>query len=607
MLLAWVAVLSCCLGARAEEAQFEGKISEVTVYTSGTAGVVRRGEINLQAGRNVIRSAPLPEKADPSSIQVKVGGGAKVEAVETRRLLVDEKIMEGKRAEHRELLRREEDKLFAAQQELQAINEKMQSRNETLDLLNKIRQQAAQTAGREMTIQKMNVEDWEKAVQFAESRSVRAREELISFAREQREAGRKLEEVQRAYNEAQNKYPKEIYEIRAFVTVACAQAVEAPLEVTYNVNGATWEPSYRAGADLKNKKVTLEVFGSVSQNSGEDWNNATLSLSTARPDLGTDVPVLNPWYIHVHPGQVARNDHRNITSGLNTLSFGLNAPIQQVEPSPKEEEDDYEDAPVTSVESGGMATVFTAQAPADIPSDGQMHKIPVGIIRSPITIEHYSIPKILQHAFISAETVEKTPYPLLPGVVDVVVGDSFVGRGMMKLTAPGAKIKLGLGIDETVKISLRLLEDRVDRKRRGDRVATTNVFEINVTSYSTEEITLNIIDQLPVSKSGEVKIDYGREASRALRGAEFPGQLKWVRNLTPKGTDRIEFDFVIEYPEHLRQALDSKGNSVQTYDIDNVLQMEISDHNETNNGKVYNQPRFEKRREQRAVTNKCKF
>lgn len=604
----WCCALALwCGAAAAGEIEFEGKVEKVTVYTSGTAGVTRAGAVKLEAGRSVIRSAPLPAKADPGSLQARLGGGVAIEAVETRRLPVDEKTLQGKRAEHARLLQQEEDRLFELQQELQAIDGRIGARNETLAFLDKMREQAAQTAGREMAVQELKVDSWKSAVDFAEQRAAQARKEIVELAKARRLAERSCNEQSRRYQELAAKYPQEIYETRAYITVNCEKALETRLELNYTVSGADWEPSYRAAADVKGKKLALEVFGAVSQSSGEDWTGVQLSLSTARPELGTDAPELRPWYIRPQMPPVVKSKRgRDETYFAPERSEDLSAPATPAAEDESGTEDGAEESPAEAV-SCGMATVFTAEAAADIPSDGQLHKIPVSTLRSDIEVEHCAIPKIMPYAFVRATTANKAPFPLLPGIVDVVVGDSFVGRGVMKLTAPGEKIRLGLGVDESVKISLRLLEDKVERKRRGDNVATTNVFEIKLTSFAAEPIQLSVIDQLPISKDGEIKVTYGREASQALRGAEFPGQLKWERTLKPGENDRIEFDFTIEYPERLKQALEAKSNRVNDYNIDNVIQMPDAPAASGKAGEINAQPRYENQQQMRQVEAQVKF
>ncbi|MCX7934910.1 MAG: DUF4139 domain-containing protein, partial [Planctomycetota bacterium] len=167
--------------------------------------------------------------------------------------------------------------------------------------------------------------------------------------------------------------------------------------------------------------------------------------------------------------------------------------------------------------------------------------------------------------FVQAKLANRAPFALVPGVMEVLVAGSYVGRGMMKAAAPGEAIKLSLGVDEQVKIRLALIEDKGERKVRGGRVQATNVFAITAANYKDEEIRLTIIDQLPISRDSRITVTYGPEAKRALRGAEFPGQLRWEIALAPKKTQTIEFDFTIEYPEEMRQALEeyNRGNVVE--------------------------------------------
>ncbi len=67
------------------------------------------------------------------------------------------------------------------------------------------------------------------------------------------------------------------------------------LSVEYAVPGAYWKPAYDLFFDPDAGKVELKAAGLVSQASGEDWSNAKLSLSTAIPGLGIDLPSLQTW------------------------------------------------------------------------------------------------------------------------------------------------------------------------------------------------------------------------------------------------------------------------------------------------------------------------
>ncbi len=587
-----VAILAWFTSLSAGEIPWEGKIETVTVYTNGFAQVTRGAEAAVPAGVTTFKSNPLPPSADLASIYVAVQGeGVAVQSVETRRELVSDKELEAKLAAFREEYRKQDDARFMAQQEEAAIDEQIASRRETLALLEKMREKTGQVANKEMSAQKVDAEAWQKAIEMAQAQADKARAEIRQLTAKRREAERRLWEEEKKLGDVLRKAPKgcgipmttdsqsldsdqtvelprqenlrppdlrrllqdlasaQTYQTRVFITVAAKAATNAKLFLSYNVRGADWEPNYRVSADLKAKNAILDIFGVVRQSSGEDWQNAQINLSTARPDIGTDVPVLLPWYIWT--AQLPARPARRNLSRYDDL---------KTEEAPSGEAPAEEEAPITSV-----ATVFTAKSRTTIPSDNEAHRIPISSLSSAIEIEHVAIPKILPQAFVRAKLANRAPFALIPGAMEVLIAGSYVGRGMMKAAAPGEAIKLSLGVDEQVKIRLNLVEDKGERKVRGGRAQATNVFAITAANYKDEEIKLTIIDQLPISRDSRIAVTYGPEAKRALRGADFPGQLKWEITLAPQKTQTIEFDFTIEYPEEMRQELEeyNRRNAVE--------------------------------------------
>jgi len=588
-----VAIMAWSASLTAAEIPWDAKIESVTVYTNGFAQVIRAAETAVPEGMMVFKSNPLPPSADLASIYVTVQGeGVTVQSVEARCELVANKELEAKLAAFREEYRKQDEAFFGAQQEIAALDEQIASRRETLELLGKMREKTVQAADKEMAAQKVDAEAWQKAIEMAQAQADKARAEIRQLAAKRREAERRLWEEEKKLNDVLRKAPKgcdvpaisglqindgrqteqptllirrsllrdlgssQTYQTRVYITLAAKAAVRARLLLGYNVRGADWEPNYRVNADLGAKTSTLDIFGVVRQSSGEDWENTRIYLSTARPDIGTDVPVLLPWYIRTARLAAAPTARRNLPITADDESEEEQPPAEAA----------AEDVPIT-----GMATVFAAQGRTTIPSDNEAHRIPISSLVSAIETEHIAIPKILPHAFVQAKLANRAPFALIPGVMEVMVGGSYVGRGMMKAAAPGEAIKLSLGVDEQVKIRLSLVEDKGERKVRGGRAQSTNVFAIAAANYKDEEIKLTIIDQLPISRDSRIVVTYGPEAKRALRGAEFPGQLKWEIALAPKKTQTIEFDFTIEYPEEMRQELEecNRSNTVE-YQIEQM-------------------------------------
>ena len=92
----------------------------------------------------------------------------------------------------------------------------------------------------------------------------------------------------------------------------------AQLSLTYVVSNAYWTPQYDLRASIlpdpgvvpANKgsvdanaapSVVLHYRASISQSTGEDWSNVELTLSTASPQQGTNIPTLNPLWVSELP------------------------------------------------------------------------------------------------------------------------------------------------------------------------------------------------------------------------------------------------------------------------------------------------------------------
>ncbi|NJL43260.1 MAG: DUF4139 domain-containing protein [Pseudanabaena sp. SU_2_4] len=76
------------------------------------------------------------------------------------------------------------------------------------------------------------------------------------------------------------------------MAISASSEGEFKLEVTYVVNNANWTPLYdvRVSQNKESSSVTLDYLAEVQQNTGEDWAGIKLTLSTAKPGLGTLPP-----------------------------------------------------------------------------------------------------------------------------------------------------------------------------------------------------------------------------------------------------------------------------------------------------------------------------
>jgi len=69
----------------------------------------------------------------------------------------------------------------------------------------------------------------------------------------------------------------------AVVVVSVPEAGAAEIDLTYLVGRAGWAPAYAIRSEADRSRVAIEYDAMVVQQTGEDWRDVRLSLSTAEP------------------------------------------------------------------------------------------------------------------------------------------------------------------------------------------------------------------------------------------------------------------------------------------------------------------------------------
>jgi uncharacterized protein (TIGR02231 family) len=118
---------------------------------------------------------------------------------------------------------------------------------------------------------------------------------------QQQELDKQLQILYASLQKIQTPHLKE--SVSLIVAIEPAGAGEFELEVSYLVNYASWNPLYDLRVSSNSDTVHLGYLAEITQKTGEDWINVDITLSTAKPGLGTLPPQLQPWYIDVQRPQ----------------------------------------------------------------------------------------------------------------------------------------------------------------------------------------------------------------------------------------------------------------------------------------------------------------
>ncbi len=337
------------------------------------------------------------------------------------------------------------------------------------------------------------------------------------------------------------------------VVVTTASPTQANFELNYIVPDAGWNPIYDLRAKDAQSPMQLTYKANVYQNTGIDWKNVKITLSTGNPSESGVKPELSVAYVGFYNPQLAQVA---ITSnrGMSNESRNYNADLKMKKESAKS--DDQEDeklqdaltvANTTQINTNTFATEFDIAMPYSIPSDNKPQLVDVKNYEIKTHYTYASVPRMDFDAFLMAKLTDWEQYNLLPGQANVYFEGTFVGETYLNTQNTKDTLAISLGRDKKIVIKRVKTKDLSSKKFIGTNVKEEISFDINIRNTKKTEITLTIEDRIPVPKESSIEVELidAKDASYDKN----TGKLTWKITLKPNEARKLSFKYSIKYPK----------------------------------------------------------
>ena len=373
---------------------------------------------------------------------------------------------------------------------------------------------------------------------------------ITELERQQQDVSDRLTALER---QKESQVPKDKEHLNLIILIDPSAAGEFELEVSYLVKKASWTPLYDLQVNTSEKQLNLTYLAEIKQNTGEDWHNVPITLSTAKPGLGTLPPQVEPWYIDAVVGtsMSPRKRRRSRSSQASDNQLPEGVPIRTALSTPIEAE-----VVAATVSKSGSVVTFEVGNSGDIPSDNTPHKITIFRDCFPVNLKYIAMPRWVSFAYLQATvTNPATGVTLLPGKANILREQTFIGTSNLDNIAPAQNFTLNLGIDEGWKIERNLVQRQVDKKLIGGNKRVTYAYRIIIDNLLAAESSLKLTEQLPVSRDERIKVRLVQTEPKIKLGEM--GVLEWMLTLCAGEQQIINYQFTLEYPlEILISGLD---------------------------------------------------
>ncbi|WP_199245076.1 mucoidy inhibitor MuiA family protein [[Phormidium] sp. ETS-05] len=539
----------------------ESRISAVTVYQD-RASITRSAKLTLTGTEQELIIQGLPLTVQTNSVRARGSGTVAVRllGVQTERVFATEPV-EARVAELTQQMR-------ILEEQNRAITDALETLNLQRQLVNNLGEKYLDRFSAIQPPQNVDLPEIASLLDFIGSRDTDYAAQVAQREREKQELENQLSVLEKQKQKVQQpSYRNNYSSYSVIVAIEPAGSGEFELEISYIVTQVSWTPLYDLRTSATGERLNLTYLAEIKQKTGEDWQAVPLTLSTAQPAIKTLPNKLQPIYIvgeapSENSELVGRgttwNAMEHHTKGARSLfpsapsEFDeLEAIFQAAEISLDTPNIPAEEVAAAATNTGGTVT-FRLDRDSTIPSDDRPHKVTIFNQEYPCRTQHICVPHLSTHAYLEANIVNPSDgATLLPGTANIFRENTLIGNTELENVAPGQTFKLNLGIDESIKID-RLLVER-NTEQLGNYRRVTYGYRIKIANLSDRKTQLRLIEQLPVSRSEQIKVRLLRTSPQIELGEM--GLLEWNLTLQPKSarqsTREIYYQSTSEYPTNL--------------------------------------------------------
>lgn len=513
-------------------------LTDVTVFLNG-AQVSREGNVSLEPGTQEILFSGLPADINAQSVQVQGTGNFTILSV-TYRINYLKSPEESKQ-------------IKALKDSLQLLQNMMNLKKSALTVCDE--EEAFLKANRSIggTNTGVNITDLKAADEFIRSRFAETGRLRISLSKEITDLNEQITRISNQLNHLsnQNKPTGEVG-----VKIMCPSKTKASLRLSYLVSNASWTPEYDLRAEDASKPVELVYKGSIVQNTGEDWNNVHLTLSTGNPSLGGTKPELTTWFLDFYypqPARVLKSAKTAVApeaaemDEVAVTGYGIKNKLAVAEPAAT-------GASFTAISENQTMFLYSIHLPATVPSDGKPQQVEIRKEKPEAVFIHYAAPKLDPDAFLVARITGWEKLNLLPGNANVFFEGTYTGQSYLNPGAMGDTLDVSLGRDKGINLRRERIKEFTSRQSLGSSRKDVRGFEITVRNNKKVPVNLTLQDQIPVPVNKDISVDPVEISGGILE--KQTGKITWNLKLAPTESKTLRLVYEVKYPKDRQVILE---------------------------------------------------
>ena len=382
------------------------------------------------------------------------------------------------------------------------------------------------------------------------------------------------------------------------------------IKLSYFVDNAMWYPSYDIRFVNANKPLSISYKANISQNTGIDWKNVDVTLSTAKTNVSAQIPTLNTNYLQFYTPNIqaalegrisglAISNNTGTPGALSEIrvrglgSVNTNNPlyvvdgvpqydISSISPNDIEKMEVLKDASATAIYgargSNGVVLITTknkydkssmpltissknetsneylVDAQQSINSDNKMNSITFRETELNATYEYQTIPKLSKNVYLIGKIYDWYKADLMDGETNIYLENSYVGKSRINTQQFSDTLNISFGIDNNISVNREKIKDYSESQFISSNKKETFAWKLTIRNNKSYAIKAKIYDQVPVSSVKEIQV----ETLELSGGVMNPntGKVQWTIDLKPNETKQMILKYSVKYPKDRNVIVD---------------------------------------------------
>ena len=538
------------------EKTIKSKPEKIIVYTQG-AQVHRNTLVNLVAGQNTIIFSGLENCINASAIQASGNGNFIIADIqhEVHYPEFDKAKLNGD-VRYKKLLKQVNDSL----QELNYLIEDITYKSDALSTEKNVLLNYSLYKGQSKRDSIASLKD---GLTYLREKLYNINTEQLKLKREREKLEAKkiilnerIVNVSRELTNQNNTGEVEQVDYRILVHVIADQATQATVSLNYYITNAGWTPSYDLRAMSNEQNVKLTYKAQIHQESGINWGNVKLVLSTANPNRSYNIPSLSPWYLGYNPYKQNNNKDSRVLSAP-AAGAGYSDKAKKTDDFSDLEQEQKEVAALnaydyTSVSENVIETEYEIKLNYNIPSDGKEHFAAIMVKDLKTNYRYKAIPKLNNNVYLTAVLSDWEDAITMGGEASIYYDGSYVGNTSLLPGGTEDTIQLSLGIDKNIAIKRQKIKEKCSQKVLDNDILHQYTYEITMKNSRATKIDIEVEDQLPLAQDKSVVVD--RKELSGAKYDEVTGILKWRSTIQAKDSKKLTLMYQVKAPKYMSVA-----------------------------------------------------